>query len=97
VHELVNLSSQLVVLMRDHPDVIVHAVDFHLQICIRLDQCAIRVLSRLKFSLHIHDLIFLLPYLSFHVLNLCRQVDVLAPLRVYPALYLRIFLLVAKL
>jgi len=83
--------------MRDHPDVIVHAVDFHLQICIRLYQCSIRVFCSLKLSLHIHDLVFLLPNFPLHVLNLRRQVHVLAPLLVDPALYLRILLFISLL
>ena len=37
-HKLVNLSRQLVILVAHYPDVVVHAVDFDLQICIRLNK-----------------------------------------------------------
>ena len=38
LHELVNLSSEFIVLMSDNTDVVVHGVNFNLQVCIVLKE-----------------------------------------------------------
>ena len=63
--DLINLPSQLIVLMTDHSDMIVHRVDFHLEIGVVLKKCTVRVSGALELLPHVEQLVFLLPDLHF--------------------------------
>jgi len=60
LYELVDLSSKLVVLVTDHSDVVVHGINFDLQISIVFEQGTVRVASSLKLLAHIQKLVLLL-------------------------------------
>ena len=51
--KLVNFSRQFVVLVADHADVIVHRVDFHLEVGIVLEEGTVRVAGALKLFAHV--------------------------------------------
>ena len=63
--KLINLSSQLIVLMTDDSDMIVHRIDLHLEIGVVLEECTVRVSGALKLLPHVEQLVFLLPDLHF--------------------------------
>lgn len=63
LHELVDFSSKLIVLMADNSDVVVHGVDFDLEIGIVLEEGAVRVTGTLKLLAHVQKLVLLLANL----------------------------------
>ena len=65
LYKLVDLPRQLVVLMADDADVIVHRVNFNLQVCIVLQEGAVRVSGSLQLLAHVQKLVFLLSNLNF--------------------------------
>lgn len=64
LYELVDFSSELVVLVANHSDVVVHRINFNLQISIVFEQGTVRVTSSLEFLAHIQKLVFLLTDLD---------------------------------
>lgn len=63
LHELVDFSSELIVLVADDSDVVVHGVDFDLEIGIVLEKGAVRVTGTLKLLAHVQKLVLLLANL----------------------------------
>jgi len=60
LHELVDLAGELVVLVAHHPNVVVHRVDFHLEVSVVLQKGTVRVPGTLQLLPHVKKLILLL-------------------------------------
>ena len=60
LHKLVDFASELVVLVADYADVIVHGVNLDLEIGIVLEECTVRVTSTFQFLSHVQKLILFL-------------------------------------
>lgn len=60
LYELVNLSSKLVVLVADNSDVVVHGINFNLQVGIVFEQGTVGVAGSLELLPHIQKLVLLL-------------------------------------
>jgi hypothetical protein len=63
--ELINFSGQLVILVTDDSNVIVHGVDLHLQIGIVLQKGTVRVAGAFELFSHIQKLVLFLTDLNF--------------------------------
>ncbi len=63
LHELVDFSGELIVLMADNSDVVVHGVDLDLEIGIVLEKGAVRVTGPLELLAHVQKLVLLLANL----------------------------------
>ena len=64
LYKLVDFSRQFVILVADYADVIVHRVNFHLEIGIVLKQSAVRVSCTFQLLAHVEKLVFFLS--NFH-------------------------------
>jgi len=93
-HESVNLSCELIVLVRDNTDVIVHGVDFHLQVGVGLNQRGVRVLRTLQLALQIHNLVFFRSNLDLQVLELSNELRVLVLLSLSSLMQIAVLLFV---
>ena len=56
--------------MLNNANVVIHRVNFDLQVRVALDQRSIRVLAAFELALQVHNLVFLAPNLDFQVLQL---------------------------
>jgi len=64
LHELVDLTSQLVILVANHSNVVVHRVDFDLKIGVVLQKSIVRVSGTLQLLPHVEQLILFLTDLD---------------------------------
>ena len=94
LHKLVELLGQLLVLHRDHTDVVVQRVDLHLQVRVVVKESGVAVSGTLEFFSHVHNLVFLGPDFGFEVLDARRQLDVSLALGVDPLLEVHILIAV---
>ena len=60
LHELINFTSQLIVLVGNDADMVVHRVDLDLEVSIVLEERTVRVASALKLFAHVQQLVLLL-------------------------------------
>ena len=64
LHELVDFASELVVLVADDANVIVHGVDLNLEVSIVLQQGAVGVTGTFQFLAHVQQLVLFLTDLN---------------------------------
>lgn len=95
--KLVNLPGQLIILFANDADVVVHAVNLHLQVGIVLQQGGVRVPRTLQLFPHIHQLVLLLADLHLKLFDRSRQFNILTTLRVDASLQILVLLLVTLL
>ena len=92
--ELVDLAGQLIVLVGDHSDVIVHGVDFNLKVGVVLKKSLVWISGPFKLFSHVHQLVLLLPDPNFKLLDLSRDLNVWVALRVNAPLQVLVLLLI---
>ena len=61
LHKLIDLASKLVVLVANDSDMVVHRVDFDLQVCVVLQERTVRVTSTFQLLSHVKKLVLFLP------------------------------------
>ena len=82
LHELVELSRQLLILHGDDTDVVVERINLDLQVRIIIEKGRVRVASTLKLLSHVHDLVLLAADLGLEVLDAGSELNVAGALGV---------------
>lgn len=83
--------------MTDDPNMIVHAVDLHLQVGIALNQTRVRILASLQLTLQVHNLVFLRPDLDLDIFQLRNKIQISIRLLVRSLMQIRVLFFVALL
>jgi hypothetical protein len=95
MHKLVDFSSQLIVLMGNYANVVVHRVNLNLQIGITLQKHTVVILRLFELSAHIHQVVIGLTDAKFNFLYLTSQLNILATLHIISLLNVLILFFIA--